>query len=524
MTIHGAAPPLDPRLWKAAALDHSISTTALGSLFDPWGNHPVGKVHEKIADIYGVAKSLISTNGTTALNKLALFALLQPGDVVLVERDCHVSVVQALNEIGATPVWLLPPFDKELGINLASTPEAIAAELDRHHDVRAVVLTSPKYFGVVGDIAACVKTCHDHGAMVLVDEAHGACLRFHPDLPVSATAVGADVVTQSTHKVTEAWSQGSLMLINNADLCPRLLHALHGTAALSTSFHFGILASVEVAVTNLERSGRVRLDAALRLAHVLREGVRRIDGLAAWGPEQAGKPGFRQLDSLRVTVGVTKLGIPGLEVDALLQAKDQEHAIIAELGTLRHVLFILTYGHQMADVTRLLDRLRAIAASAPRSRRTLAPVNIPSALPEQALSPRTAFWEIARGAVQRVPVNESIGRVSAECIAVYPPGNAMIVHGERITEEVVAYLEQAAGAGAFLKGATDPEFATVGILPDDQRVRRLLSEAAGPRGAWRNHGLKASLRGCPVTVDFGRRRSGSGNACEDGQRASSRRG
>jgi arginine decarboxylase len=446
-------------------VDSSVSDGSLGSLFDPWGDHPIGRLHEKIARIYGVRRAFVSTNGTTTANKLALYTLLNPGDKVLVERDYHVSVLQTLNEIGAVPVWLLPQFDEELGVNLASTPEAIARELKRHPDIRAVVLTSPKYFGVVGDIRRCVAICHAHGVPVLVDEAHGACLIFHPALPTSATEAQADLVTQSTHKTTEAWSQGSVLLVNNEALCPRLLQVLHGTPAISTSFHYGIVASVEDAVSTLAREGELRLEAALRLADALRRGVREIPGLRTWGQEKAGRPGFRELDPLRVTVDVSGLGLTGLEVEARLQQNGaRPRPVVAELGDLRQLLFIVTYGDSQRDVETALGHLKAVAASAPGHPRGRPFPRVPRTLPEQVMPPREAFWAVARGRTRRVPVKQAIGEVSGECVAVYPPGNAILVHGEVVTEEAVDYLREVALLGAHLKGASDRLFEHMDII------------------------------------------------------------
>ncbi len=452
------------RKWDLWELDNSVSDPSLGSLFDPWGDHPVGEVHGMVARAYGASRAFISTNGTTGANSLAILTLVAPGDRVLVERDCHVSVLQTLNLIGAVPVWLVPPFDEELGVNLASTPAAIAQALQLNPDIKSVVLTSPKYFGIVGELASCVDVCHEHGARILVDEAHGACLAFHPKLPVSATEVGADLVTQSTHKTTEALSQGSVLLMNNDDLCPRFLDVLHGTPVVSTSFNFAIVASVEEAISNLVLDGETRLGAALGLAEEMRSSILEIPGLGTWGGEAAGRPGFAELDLCRVTVDLAGVGFTGVEAEALLQRPGVLDPVVAELGTVRHLLFIVTYGNTLTDIESVLSHLRMLVASVGRAARKSDLLPAPRTVPPQVLSPRDAFWAVRRGQTRTVPAAQAIDQVSAECVAVYPPGNAILVHGERVTQEAVEYLSQMARLGAHLKGASDAKFETLRVL------------------------------------------------------------
>ena len=459
-------------------LDTSVSDGTFGSLFQPWAETLLGSIHARIAEIYGVGRAFVSTNGTTAANKLALYTLVSPGDDVLVQRDSHISILQALNEIGARPVWLVPPYDPNLGINLAPTPSQVGELLDRYPQIRAAVFTSPSYFGVIGDLAEYVARCRERGVRVFVDEAHGDCLPFHADRPTSATdaAVAADIVTLSTHKATEAMSQGSLLLIkDSADewLARRFLHALNGTPTISTSFNYAIIASVAEAILALAEEGDKRLVAARFFAEQLREGVRAIPGLRTWGGEQANRDGFRRFNPLRVTVDVTDWGISGFAVEALLQkAHPALKPVVAEFGSLRHVIFLVSYGNTDEDVAVALAHLREIGAAV-REGSTLArnydgdrrhhdiPQNIADV---GAMLPRDAFWAVADGRTERVLVEQAVGQIAGECIAVYPPGSAIIVHGERVTSEAVEYLREVVGLGAHLKGATDPYFETMLII------------------------------------------------------------
>ena len=463
--------PVDP-----AKVDGSVSNELAGSLFDFDGEHGIGFFMRKLQEIFDAAFVFPGTGGTTLSNWLAIHTMLLPNQVVAVERDVHVSVIKSIIAIGARPLWLVPPFDPELGINLSVTPEQVKGLLKRYRAVRGVIVTHPKYYGNCGDIAGVAAACRDAGVPLMVDQAHGSTLPFHPSaLPISATdsRVRAAFSTQSPHKETETSAQGSLLFIDIADerwgseWARRFQVALNGIPGPSTSHSFPILVSLEQAVTKLHHIGPELLDAAIGRADWLRHEVGRIDGLRTWGRERCGvHPGFVDLSPTRVTVDVSRSGLTGFEVEAKLQASHLTlKKVVAEFGDLRNVLFLVTYGTTDDDIATTVARLRHIVETERRPSEITAP-SVPQLLPTRRLSPRAAFLRALAGDVERIRVEEAIGRVSAECIGVFPPGNAIIVHGETITEEVVAYLTAVSRPelGAHLKGASSPHFETINVI------------------------------------------------------------
>lgn len=442
--------------------DSSVSDPALGSLFRPWEDSPVGHVNARIAELSGARRAFAAPCGTTGLNKLAAFTLVNPGDVVLVERDSHGSLVHALNEVGAHVYWLEPPYDPELAIALPPSPEQLERVLAGRDDFKAVFLTAPKYFGPRGNLRDLVEVCHRHGLKVLVDEAHGDGFGFHPALPISAAALGADIVTQSTHKWSEALSQGSILLLNDEELSERFLFVLNNTTTISTSFNLLIVASIEEALEHNACWGRERFDRALGLVARLRTGISGIAGLSTLDLE--GYPGAGEVNPLRVAVDVSGIGLTGFEIEELLQASGGHlPPVVAELGSARHVLFLVNYGHTAEDIDLVVDRLSTIADAAPGSNRVL---SLPSP-PLRGLNwlpPFQAFWEVARGQTSTLPVEQAEGKVSAECIACYPPGSPVLVYGEVVTISTIRYLQQLRSFGAHLKGASDPDFRTMRVI------------------------------------------------------------
>jgi arginine decarboxylase len=438
--------------------DSSVSDDSIGSFTEPWGGHAVGALNRRLADIYGASEAFVTTIGTTFLVKIALYALVGPGDRIIVERDCHVSVVQALTEIGAVPVWVMPSCDPTTGLNLPMDVHRLRQAMDANPDVRVVWITSPKYFGAAADVIDIVKFVHSRGGKIAVDEAHGAHLIFHPDMPTSATEAGADLVTHSWHKTTEAVSQASVLLINDPALRSRVLMVLHGTVSMTTSPLYGIAATVEAALESLVAEGAARLSSAISLANLLRETASVIAGVKVVEFPRGGACAGQ--DPLRVALDVKHTGLTGFEICARLQAR----GIVPELATLGQCLFMTTYGNTRADVRRTVHALaEAIGDRNPAAVPAELPV-VPQVLGEQVLSPREAFWQGWRGNSSTVPVTGASGLISAETIAVYPPGNALVVHGERLTDEIVTFLRASALAGAHLKGATDPAFETIGVI------------------------------------------------------------
>lgn len=444
-------------LARVQRYDHSVSVPELGSVFHFDPTSVLGADQDSIARAYGVKHAWVSTNGTTILNVLALLTLAGPGDLVLIQRNAHKSVYAGLIHGDLRPVYLEPTFAPDLGVDLAVTPRQVAEALDAHPTVAAVHLTNPTYFGISGDIAGCIAEAHARGVPVIVDEAHGSHLAFHPALPLAAEHAGADIVTQSTHKTCGTLSQGSVILFNTPAVLPRFYEMVNHLGFVSTSFSYVLLLSVMMGVRQLVEQGGALLDDAIDRANRLREAVQRVPGLRVFGTE-ARREGFVALDPLRVTVGVAESGWNGFAFEA---AMIEQAGIYPEMASLGNVLFLLTLADRDEDIRRLAWALRLVSASTTRR----PPPDVAFAFPprpRQVLPPRAAFWSHSRR--RRVPLANAMGAVSAETIAPYPPGSPAMVAGEEVTAEVVAYLRAVQAAGGVLKGASDPAFASIEII------------------------------------------------------------
>jgi lysine decarboxylase len=466
------APPTAGRAALARALrgvaryDHSLAVPAVGSLFRFDPASALGRAQADLARIYGAAFAYPATNGTTPLNVLALLTLAGPGDTVLIQRDAHVSVFAPLVHLGLRPAYLAPRFDTQLGVPLGVTPAAVRLALRAHPETRAVFLTYPNYYGVATDLQGCAAAAREAGVPLLVDAAHGAHLAFHPALPPPAERSGAAIVTQSTHKTGGALGQASLALFSDLALVERWYELVNALGFVSTSFSSVILLSLMEAVLTLHERGRELLEERLAMAAWARRAIGAIDGLCCFGAE-ARRDGFAALDPLRLTVDVRGTGATGYAVARELRALGH----YAELATLDAVLFLVTLGTGWADVRRLVAALRRVAAR-PRRRGASGTWVLPAPPPPppQILTPReVVFGGRAR---RRVAARAAVGQVAAETIAATPPGVAVIVAGEAVTAEVIAFLEAVRRAGGVLKGASDPNLATIEVVAEPESPTR----------------------------------------------------
>jgi arginine/lysine/ornithine decarboxylase len=298
---------------------------------------------------------------------------------------------------------------------------------------------------------------------MLVDEAHGSHLRFHPDLPPAAVTRGADLVVQSTHKTQGALTQTSMLHLcgQRADRS-RVAQSL--AVLQSSSPNSILLASLDAARMQMATEGERLMARAVRLAAHARDAVRAIPGLWCYGDDIVGTHGIYAYDPTKLVIRVSDLGLTGLAVSFRLR---REFGQDVEFADLRHIICSITIGDDEASIEALLRALRAISADAPPAPAPLAEVPPPAGLPEMVLTPRAATFAPSKC----VPIEQSAGEVCAESIIPYPPGIPMLVPGERIAREHLDYL-------AYI---VSQQMAVVGPQDTSLRTVRVVSGASGTR-------------------------------------------
>jgi arginine/lysine/ornithine decarboxylase len=418
-------------------------------------NGAIASAQNLAAETFGADRTWFLVNGSTCGAIAAIMATCAPGDKIILPRNIHYSAIAGLILSGAIPVFVMPEYDPILDLTYCITPKTVAAALERHPDAKAVMIVYPTYHGVCGDIAAIARQVHACQIPLLVDEAHGAHFAFHPALPMPALAAGADLTVQSIHKTLSALTQASMLHLKSSRIDPaRINKALQLLQSSSPSNL--LLASLDGARQQMATNGKALMERTLVLADEARSRIQQVPGLSVLHPEQAGIPGFYSLDRTRLTVTVAGLGMDGFTADEIF---DQQLGVTAELPTLQHLTFIITLGNTEADINLLVGAFERLSNEY-RREETLRINAPPCFAANPVLTPRDAFF----AATTTVSLAKASGRISAETICPYPPGIPVLLPGEEITTDAIAFLQSIIQAGGFLSGCADGSLETLQVI------------------------------------------------------------
>lgn len=451
-----------------AALRHAIGERAL-ALDVPQDLHgidlgpsptPYEQAEALAAAAHGARRTFFLTNGATQGNHALALALAPLGAHVVCQRNSHASIVDGLVLSGGLPTFVAPEVDDALGMAHGVTPDGLRAALAHTPAARAAFVVSPTYYGMCADVAALVEVAHEAGVPLIVDQAWGPHFGFHPDLPASALSLGADAVLTSTHKIAGSLTQSAMLHIGHGDRIDEGQVARAIRLVRSTSPSSLLMASLDASRRQLAVHGEALLHETLAAIHRTRAKLATTPGVAVLGPELVGRPGVADWDPLRIVLDVRATGCSGHEVaEALRRAYDGN----VELATAATVVLVVGVAESAVALERVAGDLDETVKRIIRADELGPVVRPPSAPPaETVVPPRDAFL----GRSEHVTVEDAIGRVSCESIAGYPPGIPALLPGERVTDEVVAYLRHILAGGARLHGASDPSFRTMHVLRD----------------------------------------------------------
>ena len=416
----------------------------------------IKEAQELAAQTYGSDACFWAVNGTSQAIHAMLLTALNPGEKLLLPRNAHRSVAGGLVLGGIKAVYLQPEYQPEFGIQMQVTVQQIEAALAHDSKIKAVLLTSPNYYGVAADVQAIADCCHAHNAVLLVDEAHGPHLGFSELLPPSALQCGADACAQSTHKILGAMTQCSMLHVQGARL--DLQRAADVMSLLTTtSPNYLLMASLDAARAQVQVYGGEMAAAAVQAAAKLRRLCASYRGLRVM---ETADCGGLQLDSTKVTVNFAAWGYTGVEVGELFR----EARVAVELVDAYNVLFLVTYADVTTDYDEALARIAAVLNKMQAQKR--APLQLAAAakVPQtQAVLPlRDVFYR----AKKAVPLAEAAGKICGEQVSFYPPGIPVLLPGELVTEEIIAYCRAQKELGLPVSGPADSSLQTIRIIAD----------------------------------------------------------
>ena len=406
------------------------------------------------AQTYGSDACFWAVNGTSQAIHAMLMTALKPGEKVLLPRNAHRSVAGGLILGGIEATFMQPDYCEAFGINFQVQPQAVEAALEKDASIKAVLLTSPNYYGVAADVETIAKICHDRNVVLLVDEAHGPHLGFSDLLPKSALQCGADACAQSTHKILGAMTQCSMLHVQGQRL--DVTRAADVMSVLTTtSPNYLLMASLDAARAQLQVRGKEMAEDAVLAANKLRTVCSKYAGLKLLSEADCG--GLK-LDATKVTVNFAEWGYTGIEAGDLFR----KAGIAVELVDAQNVLFLVTYADVTEDYEVALAKIDSVLKNMEANKRDKAQAvearNVPATT--MAMPLREVFY----GEKKALPLEESVGKICGEQVSFYPPGIPVLLPGEIITEEIIAYCKMMKDLGLPVSGPADGSLKTIRVV------------------------------------------------------------
>ncbi|MCW2515438.1 MAG: hypothetical protein JWR11_4480 [Mycobacterium sp.] len=421
-------------------------------------NRYLARAEELMADAVGASAAFFSTCGSSLSVKAAMMAVAGGGDGLLLGRDSHKSIVAGLVFSGVQPRWISPRWDPLRHLSHPPSPEQVRAAFDQFPDASGALIVSPSPYGTCADLAAIADICHERGKPLIVDEAWGAHLPFHDDLPTWAMDAGADVCVVSVHKMGAGFEQGSVFHVQG-DLVDRERLSKCADLLMTTSPNVMMYAALDGWRRQMIDDGNRLLGAALSLAHRTRDAIETLPDVEVLDDELLGVEASHDLDRLQVLIDVSGTGTSGYQAADYLR----EHCHIdVGMSDHRRILATLSFADDEVTTGRLLQALGQWRRAADDFDQP-APIHLPSSDQlelESVMLPRDAFF----AATEKVSAENAVGRIAAEQITPYPPGIPAVVPGERLNDAVIGYLRSGIESGMALPDAADPSLATFRVV------------------------------------------------------------
>lgn len=418
--------------------------------------HPVSVIREAeilAADAFKAAHAFLMVNGTTSSVQSMVLSCCKRGDKIILPRNVHRSVINALVLCGAIPVYVNPEVNTKLGIALGMSREQVQKAINENPDAVAVFVNNPTYYGICSDLRAIVKMAHEAGMLCLADEAHGTHFYFGENMPVSAMEAGADMASVSMHKSGGSLTQSSLLLIGKNVNAGHVRQIINLTQTTSGSYL--LMSSLDISRRNLALRGKEVFRKVVQMAEYTREEINAIGGYYAYGKELINGDSIFDFDPTKLSVHTRDIGLAGIEVYDILR---DEYDIQIEFGDIGNILAYLSIGDRIQELERLVSALAEIRRRYQRDSSGLLSQEYID--PEVVSSPQEAFYSKKKS----LPIHESVGYVCSEFVMCYPPGIPILAPGERITKEILDYIDYAKAKGCSMTGPEDPRIEHLNVI------------------------------------------------------------
>lgn len=439
--------------YETLALDYN-SSKALDNLANPQGI--IDEAQQLAAELFHASYAFFIVNGTSLAIIAMIMSVAKKGEKIIMPRNVHKSVINALVLSGIVPIYINPQVDAELGIGLAMDVKDIQQAMTEFPDAKAILVNNPTYYGITTDLKQIVSLANQNNMKVIVDEAHGTHFYFSDQLPISAMDAGASMSSVSVHKTGGSLTQSSLLLINHDMDKNHVLSVINLLQTTSPSYL--LMVSLDVARKQLALFGKKQIEKIIEMSNYARKEINAMGDYYAFSKEKANQPGFFDFDLTKLSIHTYHAGYSGIEVYETLR---DEYDIQIEFGDLSNILAIVSFGDRYLDIERLLASLADIKQRRKSSLKTM--ILHEYIHPTTKMTPQEAY----NSTKETVMIKNSINRVCGESIMAYPPGIPIISYGEVISNEVINMLEYIKANHGFLMGAKDSSFQTIQVIKEN---------------------------------------------------------
>jgi arginine/lysine/ornithine decarboxylase len=422
--------------------------------------HPVSVIREAellTAQAFGAAHAFFMVGGTTSAVQSMILSVCKRGDEIILPRNVHRSVINALVLCGAAPVYVNPQTDARLGISLGMALNDLRSAIEQHPNAKAVLVNNPTYYGICSNLAEITRLAHEKGMKVLADEAHGTHFYFGDNMPISAMAAGADMASISMHKSGGSLTQSSLLVIGPGMSEGHVRKIINLTQTTSGSYL--LMSSLDISRKNLAMRGQEIFDKVCGLAQYARDEINDIGDYYAYSRELVNGDTIYDFDPTKLSIHTLDVGLAGIEVYDILR---DEYDIQVEFGDVANILAYISVGDRERDIERLVSALAEIRRLYKRSRAGMMAIEYLS--PEVVATPQEAFY----AETQPLPIEASAGHICAESVMCYPPGIPILAPGERITPDIIRYIRYMKEKGGSLTGLEDISIEHINVLKGGQ--------------------------------------------------------
>lgn len=409
-------------------------------------HYPCGiikKAQELAAQAFGAKETFFLVNGSTSGIHAIIMTICKPGDKLIVVRDCHKSVINGMILAGVRPYYISPEFDKTFGITTTVLAKEIKKAIHRNPDAVGVLITRPGYYGICSDIAELTEIVHSFGKVLIVDEAHGAHLKFNLRLPGSAMQYGADICVQSAHKTLTAFTQCAYLHVNSNNIdVDRLKFNLSLLQTSSPSYI--LMSALDFARAVMQYNGEKLLGNLLYNIEHFKDSISKLNNLKVLVKEDIENA---KIDCTRIVIKTRGMGKTGYDVEKILR---DEYNIQVEMSDLYNIVCIATIADKEGDFAKLSYALRELSVKF-KLNPPLADINNKKIkIPDEGIE----LKDIRSCKSSKTKLRYSIDKISLDTITPYPPGIPIVCPGEIINEDVVEYINNIISSGGIVNGLT----------------------------------------------------------------------